>query len=194
MPLHHRIVGTPKIGKLFVTFRFRQVDASICSAMCGKAIGAQLTLYWRLLTFDLVAVSDRHNGLAIAEMLEPMLNRARDEGWVVGGVVTNNTGQCTRARRILARLCGVPPLLCSRCQQPGEGNTLDIIPSSGDTSGGCCEFPECVVEQMTLACSASHDSATWYRARVYLTLRDAVEFHARVFASHLRVLAALAGT
>ncbi|TYZ64963.1 hypothetical protein PybrP1_004857 [[Pythium] brassicae (nom. inval.)] len=47
-------------------------------------MGAQLPLYGCLVTFDLVEVGDRYDGLAIAEILEAMIVRAREASWAVG--------------------------------------------------------------------------------------------------------------
>ncbi|KAG6947915.1 hypothetical protein JG688_00015347 [Phytophthora aleatoria] len=55
-------------------------------------LGCQLALFGVLLTYGLPPVSDRHDGLAIAEQLESVLKRAQQEGWDVGAIVTDNAG------------------------------------------------------------------------------------------------------
>eukprot|EP00644_Phytophthora_capsici_P005324 jgi/Phyca11/97103/e_gw1.1.1704.1 len=65
-------------------------------------LGCQLSLFGELLTYDLLPAGDRHDGIAIAEQLESVLEKVLGEMWRVGGVVTDDAGQCSRARRILA--------------------------------------------------------------------------------------------
>jgi hypothetical protein len=64
-------------------------------------LGSQLTLFGKTLTFDLAPVGARHDGVAIAQQLEELIERAETEGYKVGAIVTDNAGQCGRARRIL---------------------------------------------------------------------------------------------
>ncbi|POM78256.1 LOW QUALITY PROTEIN: Hypothetical protein PHPALM_4233 [Phytophthora palmivora] len=54
------------------------------------------------MTKTLKRTSSRHDGLAIAEQMEAVLEQLLSSGWKVGAVVTDNAGQCGRARRILA--------------------------------------------------------------------------------------------
>ncbi|KAF1314928.1 hypothetical protein FI667_g16383, partial [Globisporangium splendens] len=65
-------------------------------------LGCQLTLFGSLYNFGLYETGSRHDGLAVAVQLEQIINTAIGDGWVIGAVVTNNAGQCGRARRILA--------------------------------------------------------------------------------------------
>ncbi|KAI9895414.1 hypothetical protein PsorP6_019015 [Peronosclerospora sorghi] len=46
---------------------------------------------------------DSSGWLAISQYLEGLLLKLFTEGWTVGGLITDNAGQCARARRILAR-------------------------------------------------------------------------------------------
>eukprot|EP00644_Phytophthora_capsici_P001400 jgi/Phyca11/105056/e_gw1.10.505.1 len=58
--------------------------------------GCLLTLFGNTLTYALPNAGDRHDGLAIAEQLEGVLIQAQTEGWDVGGMVTDDAGQCKR--------------------------------------------------------------------------------------------------
>ena len=53
-------------------------------------LGSQLSLFG--------TVGYRHDGIAIAEELEKLLEKAQDSGWEVIAVVTDDAGQCGRAR------------------------------------------------------------------------------------------------
>ncbi|POM76825.1 Hypothetical protein PHPALM_5899 [Phytophthora palmivora] len=64
-------------------------------------LGVQLVLFGVILTYSLLPVGDRHDGIVIAEDLEKVLKRAHSEKWNIGAIVTDNAGQCGRARRIL---------------------------------------------------------------------------------------------
>lgn len=46
--------------------------------------------------------SDRLDGLALASRMEKIMKDAEEDGWEIGGVVTDDAGQCGRARRVLA--------------------------------------------------------------------------------------------
>jgi len=67
-------------------------------------LGCQLTLFGQTMSYALPGVGNRHDGVAIADELERVMKHAMDadEKWVIGAVVTDNAGQCGRARRILA--------------------------------------------------------------------------------------------
>lgn len=65
-------------------------------------LGVQLTLFGVVLTYSLEPCDDRHDGLSTAEDLETIIKRAIKDGWSIGACVTDNAGQCGRARRILA--------------------------------------------------------------------------------------------
>ncbi|EEY58479.1 uncharacterized protein PITG_01147 [Phytophthora infestans T30-4] len=65
-------------------------------------LGVQLTLFGVILTFALTPVGDRHDGLAVADNIEKVIRQGLDEGWNIGAIITDNAGQCGRARRILA--------------------------------------------------------------------------------------------
>ncbi|ETI40683.1 hypothetical protein F443_13995 [Phytophthora nicotianae P1569] len=45
---------------------------------------------------------DRHDGLALAEQMEGVIDELLPSEWKVGATVTDSTGQCSRVRRILA--------------------------------------------------------------------------------------------
>eukprot|EP00644_Phytophthora_capsici_P016660 jgi/Phyca11/122374/e_gw1.47.132.1 len=65
-------------------------------------LGCQLQLFGQSLTYSLPQAGSRHDGAAIAEEMDTILNQVANEGWDVGAGVTDNAGQCGRARRILA--------------------------------------------------------------------------------------------
>ncbi|OWZ07529.1 hypothetical protein PHMEG_00020068 [Phytophthora megakarya] len=65
-------------------------------------LGCVISLFGRILTYDLRATDDRHDGLAIAEQMEGVIDELLASEWNVGAVVTDSAGQCSRARRILA--------------------------------------------------------------------------------------------
>jgi hypothetical protein len=67
-------------------------------------LGVILSLVGLCITFSTFTCGSRHDGLAIAEHLESILLLMIAQGSDVGVVVTNNTGNCARAQRILA-LC-----------------------------------------------------------------------------------------
>ncbi|OWY99352.1 hypothetical protein PHMEG_00029653 [Phytophthora megakarya] len=48
------------------------------------------------------STKSRHDGLAIAEQMESVMKGMKEKGWNHGAVVTDNAGQCERARGILA--------------------------------------------------------------------------------------------
>uniref|UniRef100_K3XCR3 DUF659 domain-containing protein n=1 Tax=Globisporangium ultimum (strain ATCC 200006 / CBS 805.95 / DAOM BR144) TaxID=431595 RepID=K3XCR3_GLOUD len=54
------------------------------------------------MAYALKPIGTRHDGVAIAQELDTILCQAREEQWDVGAVVTDDAGQCGRARRILA--------------------------------------------------------------------------------------------
>ncbi|RLN86611.1 hypothetical protein BBJ28_00024937 [Nothophytophthora sp. Chile5] len=65
-------------------------------------LGCQLALFGIISTIGLDATNSRHDGLALAEQMERIMISVVDAGWHLGAVVTDNAGQCSRARRILA--------------------------------------------------------------------------------------------
>ncbi|KAJ0412547.1 hypothetical protein ATCC90586_006914 [Pythium insidiosum] len=67
-------------------------------------LACQLSLFGATHTFAMVQVGSRHDGLVIAEELENQIELAIGEKhrWVIGACVTDNAGQCGRARRVLA--------------------------------------------------------------------------------------------
>lgn len=64
-------------------------------------LGVLLTLFSVHWTYGAVECTVRQDGLAVAESLERLLKDLRSGGWTVGAIVTDNAGQCARARRIL---------------------------------------------------------------------------------------------
>ncbi|ETL88842.1 hypothetical protein L917_12128, partial [Phytophthora nicotianae] len=65
-------------------------------------LGCQISLYGAVCAIGLFPTSDRHDGVAIAEHMEKVMLQLESNGWSIGAVVTDDAGQCARARRILA--------------------------------------------------------------------------------------------
>ncbi|ETP45095.1 hypothetical protein F442_08425 [Phytophthora nicotianae P10297] len=53
-------------------------------------LGCQLSLFGELLTYDLLPAGDRHDGIAIAEQFENVLEQVQAEMWRVGALVTDD--------------------------------------------------------------------------------------------------------
>ncbi|KAE9066227.1 hypothetical protein PF006_g30289 [Phytophthora fragariae] len=64
-------------------------------------LGCLLWLYGKQLTYGLFQTGSRHDGVAIAAQMERVMIDMQREGWNIGAVVTDNAGQCGRARRLL---------------------------------------------------------------------------------------------
>ncbi|GMF53666.1 unnamed protein product [Phytophthora fragariaefolia] len=54
------------------------------------------------MNYGLRPTGDRHDGLAIVQQMENVIEELLASEWKVGAVVTDNAGQCGRARHILA--------------------------------------------------------------------------------------------
>ncbi|KAK1934141.1 hypothetical protein P3T76_011344 [Phytophthora citrophthora] len=54
------------------------------------------------INFGLFSTGSRHDGVAIGEQMESVMKDITAKGWQIGAVVTDDAGQCGRARRILA--------------------------------------------------------------------------------------------
>ncbi|ETI56999.1 hypothetical protein F443_00643 [Phytophthora nicotianae P1569] len=65
-------------------------------------LGCQVALFGRMMTHGLVPTGSRHDGLAIAQQMEDVMEELIASQWNVGSAVTDNAGQCRRARGILA--------------------------------------------------------------------------------------------
>ncbi|POM61563.1 hypothetical protein PHPALM_29402 [Phytophthora palmivora] len=65
-------------------------------------LGCMLALFGTIVTYGLFATGSRHDGIAIAQQMENVIKEIEAKGWRIGAVVTDNAGQCGRARRILA--------------------------------------------------------------------------------------------
>ncbi|EEY62908.1 uncharacterized protein PITG_15349 [Phytophthora infestans T30-4] len=64
-------------------------------------LGCQLSLFCVLLTYGLLPAGDENHGIAIFKRLEQVLEQTQEENWRIGAIITDNAGQCGRARRIL---------------------------------------------------------------------------------------------
>eukprot|EP00644_Phytophthora_capsici_P003825 jgi/Phyca11/108487/e_gw1.15.409.1 len=57
-------------------------------------LGAQLGLFGSIATLGLFPTGSRHDGLEIASQTETLMEGAESKGWCIGGVVTDDAGQC----------------------------------------------------------------------------------------------------
>jgi hypothetical protein len=65
-------------------------------------LGCQLVLFGSVVNHGLYPTGSRHDGVAIAEQMQKIVENAQLDGWNIGAIITDNAGQCARARRILA--------------------------------------------------------------------------------------------
>ncbi|KAK1929712.1 hypothetical protein P3T76_003565 [Phytophthora citrophthora] len=65
-------------------------------------LGCMLALFGTIVNFGLFSTGSRHDGVAIGEQMEFVMKDINAKGWQIGAVVTDDAGQCGRARRILA--------------------------------------------------------------------------------------------
>lgn len=65
-------------------------------------LGVMLSLQGIISTYGTFACGHRHDAIALAEQVEELIVRMGDQGWNIGAIVTDNAGNCARARRILA--------------------------------------------------------------------------------------------
>jgi hypothetical protein len=65
-------------------------------------LGCHLSLFGTIVNYGLFPTTSRHDGIAIAQQLESIVMTAMLENWLIGAIVTDNAGQCGKARRILA--------------------------------------------------------------------------------------------
>jgi hypothetical protein len=65
-------------------------------------LGCHFGLFGTIVNYGLFPTTSRHDGIAIAQQLEAIIEGANLESWRIGAIVTDNAGQCGRARRILA--------------------------------------------------------------------------------------------
>ncbi|KAF4131768.1 hypothetical protein GN958_ATG19025 [Phytophthora infestans] len=85
-------------------------------------IGCLLWLFGKQVTYGLFPTGSRHDGVAIAQHLEKVLVKMNEAGWVIGAFVTDNAGQCDRARSFwssVARNC-IRDMFCLRNDQHGK--------------------------------------------------------------------------
>ncbi|KAF4148549.1 hypothetical protein GN958_ATG02248 [Phytophthora infestans] len=65
-------------------------------------LGCQLALFEAVTTIGLLSTDSSHDGFTLAKQWETIMADAEDKTWKIGAVVTDDAGQCRRARRILA--------------------------------------------------------------------------------------------
>ena len=122
-------------------------------------MGCQLSLFGRVYTFEVAAVGDRHDGVAIAKQLEGIMNKAMEKDWDVGAIVTDNTGQCGRARRILALRW--PRVIFLHCFAHDINNLVKAVLKSS--------FRDVATEAATAVNCMNASSSKWLqRARVLM--------------------------
>eukprot|EP00474_Spongospora_subterranea_P006013 CRZ06471.1 hypothetical protein [Spongospora subterranea] len=64
-------------------------------------LGCMLGMFGVNISYGLFPVGSRHDAIAIAEQMEKIMIEMVQSGWKLGAVITDNAGQCGRARRIL---------------------------------------------------------------------------------------------
>lgn len=65
-------------------------------------LGAMFSLFGVIWTYGVSECTIRQDGLAVAEAIEDIIMKSICNGWEIGAVITDNAGQCARARRILS--------------------------------------------------------------------------------------------
>ncbi|KAF4136212.1 hypothetical protein GN958_ATG14597 [Phytophthora infestans] len=92
-------------------------------------LGCQLSLFCVLLTYGLLPAGDENHGIAIFKRLEQVLEQTQEENWRIGAIITDNAGQCGRARRILGlRRPNIVffILFRARLEQFGQSSVTDV--------------------------------------------------------------------
>ncbi|ETK87201.1 hypothetical protein L915_08320 [Phytophthora nicotianae] len=88
-------------------------------------LGCQLSLFGELLTYDLLPAGDRHDGIAIAEQLENVLEQVQAEMWRVGALVTDDAAsfweELKEAEAVIA------PLSLASYRLQRDENTVDTL-------------------------------------------------------------------
>lgn len=88
-------------------------------------LGCQLSLHGNVCALGLYPTNHRHDGVAIAEQMEKIMLEVQAKGWVIGAVVTDDAGQCSRARRILALRW--PRVVFVRCFAHAVNNLVKAV-------------------------------------------------------------------
>ncbi|POM58227.1 LOW QUALITY PROTEIN: Hypothetical protein PHPALM_37159 [Phytophthora palmivora] len=78
--------------------------------------------------FELLRIGSSHHIIALARLMQSSIIRALELVWNVGGVITDNAGQCARARRILALRW---PNIFLRCFAHDVNNLVKAVLQTG---------------------------------------------------------------
>ncbi|POM81858.1 Hypothetical protein PHPALM_116 [Phytophthora palmivora] len=62
----------------------------------------RLALFGRVMTYSLLETGSEHTSVVIAEQIEVVMLRMIKDAWNISAIITDNPGQCGRARRILS--------------------------------------------------------------------------------------------
>ncbi|KAG1696528.1 hypothetical protein DVH05_018179 [Phytophthora capsici] len=96
-----------QLPDLFITHPSTRRLFAFLNKHCIPSLPTRQILGGRILdTLSKEGIADekyslKHDGVAIVEQIEKILLEIEAKGWVIGAVVTDDAGQCARARRIL---------------------------------------------------------------------------------------------
>ncbi|KAG3147920.1 hypothetical protein PI124_g8049 [Phytophthora idaei] len=65
-------------------------------------LGIHLVLFGKVVIQGLHPIGSEHDGVALARQMEALIIELQLNEWNIGAVITDDAGQCIRARRILA--------------------------------------------------------------------------------------------
>ncbi|ETI46982.1 hypothetical protein F443_08712 [Phytophthora nicotianae P1569] len=88
-------------------------------------LACHLFLFGVLVQFELLSCDSNHHGIAIAKQMEEAIARALALGWIVRAAITDDAGQCARARRILALRW--PNIVFLRCFAHDVNNLVKAV-------------------------------------------------------------------
>jgi hAT family C-terminal dimerisation region len=88
-------------------------------------LGCQLSLFGLVTSFAVEPAGDKHDGINIAKLLEGVIKDAIIQGWNIGSVITDDAGQCGKARRILTLRW--PKVAFLRCFAHDINNLVKLV-------------------------------------------------------------------
>lgn len=129
----------------------------------------QLCMFGIVVQFELLPVDSAHHDIAIAKQMEGSLMRALVLGWIIGAVVTDDAGQCARARRILALRW--PNIVFLRCFAHDVNNLVKAVLKT--------MFKTVTKQAASAMASLNSSSAKWLvraNERVYVMYGETLAF------------------
>ncbi|OWZ07236.1 hypothetical protein PHMEG_00020394 [Phytophthora megakarya] len=114
-------------------------------------LGCQLGLFGTLANYGLYGTGSRHHGIAIANQMETAMTDIAAKGWKIGAVVTDNAGQCERARGILA--LRHPRIAYMHCMAHDTNNLVKAVLNS--------EFREITAQASLVTTTLNASSSKW---------------------------------